>query len=201
MRLLRAAHGKAVFDRRVRVLSRHLLEYLPNQARVLDVGCGNGLIDKVIMDINPNLDIEGIDVLTRERAHIPMSVFNGCSIPHTDKSFDVVLFIDVLHHTENPIGLLAEAARVSRHGIIIKDHVTDGLFATPFLRFMDWVGNAPHRVALPYNYWSQQQWEEAFARLDLRRARRKTKLNLYPIPFSWLFDRSLHFIVELKHST
>jgi hypothetical protein len=31
-------------------------------------------------------------------------------------------------------------------------------------RFMA-VGNAHHNVALPYNYWSERQWREAFAEL------------------------------------
>lgn len=196
MKLLRAIHKKTVFDRRVRVLRDHLLEYLPAQGRVLDVGCGNGLIDKAMMESNPGLEIEGIDVLIREHSHIPVSLFDGRSIPHADDSFDVVLFVDVLHHTEDPARLLAEAVRVGRHAIVLKDHVTDGFLAVPFLRFMDWVGNAPHGVALPYNYWSRRRWDETFAQLDLNQVRRKTRLGLYPVPFSWFFDRSLHFIVE-----
>ena len=58
--------------------------------------------------------------------------------------------------------LLKEAARVARHCVAIKDHTVQGVLARPTLRFMDFVGNAPHGVALPYNYFTPTQWEEAF---------------------------------------
>ncbi len=50
-----------------------------------------------------------------------------------------------------PARLLAEAKRVSRGGIVIKDHFREGVLADATLRFMDWVGNAQHGVVLPYN--------------------------------------------------
>ena len=84
------------------------------------------------------------------------------------------MFIDVLHHTSDPRVLQREAARVSRRWIIIKDHARTGLGAGPTLRFMDWVGNARYGVALPYNYWRESQWNQAFAGLNLRPVRAVT---------------------------
>jgi hypothetical protein len=56
------------------------------------------------------------------------------------------------------------------------------------------LGNARHGVALPYNYWSKSDWSAAFDQLGLNTRAMKRKLDLYPIPLSWFFDRSLHFI-------
>jgi hypothetical protein len=75
-------------------------------------------------------------------------------------------FVDVLHHTDDPRVLL-RGARVARRNILIKDHTRNGLFAGPTLRFMDGVGNARFGVALPYNYWTRQQWQDAFRDLDV----------------------------------
>ncbi len=108
-----------------------------------------------------------------------------------------MLFVDVLHHTRDPIVLLREAKRVARKGIVIKDHCSDDLFDYWTLRFMDWVGNAPHGVVLPYNYWSRQQWLAAFAELQLKVAVWQDRLGLYPSPASFLFERKLHFIAVL----
>ncbi len=78
------------------------------------------------------------------------------------------MFIDVLHHTEDPLKLLREALRVARKGIIIKDHMVKGFLAWPTLRAVDWVGNAPYGVVLPYNYLSEDEWQSAFKTLGLK---------------------------------
>lgn len=197
MSLIETIHGGYVFKRRVRVLSTHLAEVMPREATVLDVGCGDGLIAKLIMERRPDVKLEGIDVLLRPQTHVPVTKFDGFKIPHPDKSFDCVMFVDVLHHTEDPLVLLREAARVARLGVILKDHCRDGWLAQPTLRFMDWVGNARHGVVLPYNYWSNAQWQDAFRKLGLTTAERRADLGLYPFPASLAFERSLHFIARL----
>jgi SAM-dependent methyltransferase len=198
MKLIEKLHNNLVFKRRVQVLASHFLRTLPNEGRVLDVGCGDGLIDALILQKRSNLQIEGIDVLVRPHTHITVTPFDGYSIPHPDESFDAVIFVDVLHHTESPITLLQEAKRVTRRMIILKDHLTDGVLARPTLRFMDWVGNAHHGVVLPYNYWSRKQWQAAFSQLDMSIVNWQEDLALYPFFADWAFGRSLHFIASLK---
>jgi SAM-dependent methyltransferase len=116
------------------------------------------------------------------------------TIPYASASVDVVLMVDVLHHTDDPTILLREAARVARTAVVVKDHLREGLGARLTLRSMDWVGNARHGVRLPYNYWSRAQWNRAFDTLGLAVEQWKCALGLYPKPASWLFDRSLHFV-------
>jgi SAM-dependent methyltransferase len=197
MSLLDTIHGGYVFKRRVRVLSTHLAELLPQNASVLDVGCGDGLIAKLIMERRPDVRIEGIDVLVRPQTHVPVMAFDGTRIPHGDGSFDVVMFVDVLHHTDDPMVLLREARRVARQALVLKDHCKDGLLAGPTLRFMDWVGNARHGVVLPYNYWPKARWDAGFAELGLATEEYRSRIGLYPFPASLLFERSLHFIARL----
>jgi len=197
MRLIERIHGGYVHNRRARVLRDHLVELIPQAARVLDVGCGDGLLAHLVMQKRPDIKVKGVDALVRCHTHIPVDQFDGKIIPSGDASFDVAMFVDVLHHTEDPIILLREAMRVARTAIVIKDHTCNGLFAGPTLRFMDLVGNARHGVAIPYNYWCRQQWFEAFNMLDLTIGVWKKKLGLYPPPANWIFGRSLHFIARL----
>jgi len=190
-------HENLVFNRRVEILAGWFAQLAPPGARVLDVGCGDGLISAVLQSRRPDLTLRGIDVLPRKHTHIPVEIFDGSRIPFDDQSFDVVLFSDVLHHTPDPAILLHEARRVAAHCILIKDHNRNGLAAGARLRFMDWVGNARFGVALPYNYWTDRQWQDSWREIGLHPERLVTDLGLYPLPANWIFGASLHFVARL----
>ena len=197
MSLAERFHGGYIHPRRVRVLSYHLGDLFPSNARVLDVGCGDGLLARRLMQERPDLDLRGLEVIVRSRTHIPVEAFDGQTIPYGDATFDAVMFIDVLHHAQDPMRLLHEAVRTTRKAIVIKDHALNGCLAGPTLRFLDWIGNARHGVALPYNYWPEKQWFKVFGACNLTIRVWKSALHLYPRPANWLFDRSLHFITRL----
>ena len=168
---------------------------------MLDVGTGDGSIAKAIALHRPDIKIEGIDVLIRPYTHIPVRLFDGEHIPFSEKTVDVVSFVDVLHHTSDAQILLREAARVSRRYIVIKDHLREGPFAKATLRAMDWIGNYGHDVVLPYNYLSEQEWRKHFQDTNLSPERWTESLGLYPFPFSLVFGRRLHFIARLTVSS
>ncbi len=197
MSVIERIHEKHVFGRRIRVLSQAIAEVIPVDASVLDVGSGDGRVARLIHDRRPDTRFTCLEVLVRGETLMPVQEFNGRELPFPDASFDTVLFVDVLHHTDDPMVLLREAARVSRRAIVIKDHNRNGLLAGPTLRFMDHVGNARHGVRLPYNYWSRERWDQAFAELGWQPEVYRTRLGLYPAPASWLFGRSLHFLTSL----
>ena len=104
------------------------------------------------------------------------------------------MFCDVLHHTERPAAMLQEAVRVARHHLAIKDHIVRGALARPTLRFMDFIGNAPHGVTLPYNYLTRQQWDAVLGQCHLRPRQVRHRLGLYPAWADVVFGRGLHFI-------
>lgn len=189
-------HGGWIHPRRARVLSRLLAALMPEGARVLDVGCGDGRVASLLLRQRPDLEVRGLEVGARAATLIPVEEFDGRTLPSPDAGFDVVLFVDVLHHTDDPQELLREGARVARRCLVIKDHLLQGPLARATLRFMDRVGNARHGVALPYNYWTPARWRQAFASLGLRGSW-ETRLGLYPWPASWVFGRSLHFLARL----
>jgi SAM-dependent methyltransferase len=191
-------HERSVLNRRVERLAQLVAPLLPNNASVLDVGAGDGLLAARIMELRPDVSVTGIDVLVRPDTRIPVLPFDGRHLPVARKSVDVVVFIDVLHHTMWPEELLDEAAGAARHAIVLKDHTRDGVLARATLSFMDWLGNARHGVALPQNYLSRAEWDIAFGRAGLIIERFFPRLHLYPWPASWLFDRGLHFIAVLR---
>lgn len=197
MKLLDKIHGGYVFPRRVRILSQHLAGIAPRGASILDVGCGDGLLDQLLLERRPDLSVRGIEVLIRKKTYRPIETYDGKSIPFPEKSFDAVMLVDVLHHTEDPMEVLTQAAHVARRCILLKDHTLTGFLAGPTLRFMDRVGNARHGVALPYNYWTYQQWMDACEKLRLTVWEWKPKVGLYPWWAGWAFDRQIQFIARL----
>jgi len=191
-------HHAFVFQRRTRVLAELLAAQIPQRASVLDVGCGDGTISDLIRQLRPDISIQGVEFLVRPGCKIDCTAFDGMTLPFPDSSFDVCLFVDVLHHTSDPLVLLREAARVSSSFVLIKDHLDENFLDNATLKFMDWIGNRPHGVVLTYNYQSRKQWTSYFASCGLVETNWTTKVLLYPPPFSLIVGRGLHFVGLLK---
>jgi SAM-dependent methyltransferase len=190
-------HNRLVLNRRAAVLSSWFAKLAPTGARILDVGCGDGSLAAMLLSKRPDLQIRGLDVLPRDKTHIPVEIFDGSTIPFSDASFDAILFADVLHHTLDPKVLLREARRVSARWLLMKDHFREGFAANLRLRMMDWVGNARFGVALPYNYWSEKQWKVTWQDVGWSSEELITRLDLYPAPADWVFGARLHFMARL----
>lgn len=109
-----------------------LLELLPAVAgRLLDIGTGTGrllelLAPRVVSGVGVDAS-RSMLALARARLSRPQQAQSGlghCAVrlgdmyrlPLPDAAFDTVLLQMVLHHAEDPVGALAEAARVLRPG-------------------------------------------------------------------------------------
>lgn len=109
-----------------------LLDLLPVDAgRLLDIGTGTGrllelLAPRVVSGVGVDAS-RAMLALARARLSRPQQAQSGldhCSVrlgdmyrlPMPDGAFDTVLLQMVLHHAEDPVGALAEAARVLRPG-------------------------------------------------------------------------------------
>jgi ubiquinone/menaquinone biosynthesis C-methylase UbiE len=197
---IKPLHAQGVMGRRVKVLANQFANLLPSEKSLagLDVGCGSGEVATLIMEKRSNIVLQGVDVLVRKDALINVTAFDGKQLPFEDNSFDFVMLSDVLHHTDNPASLLKECSRVAKEYVIIKDHYSESRWDKIRLSFMDWVGNRGYGVRLPYNYLSRSQWKQAYSQANLVNDIKNTTLNLYPKPFTWVFDSTLHFVERLR---
>ena len=185
------------------MLAELLAAKIPAGASVLDIGCGDGSIANLVTRYNSSVSVHGIEFAPRGNCLIECKAFDGASIPYPAASFDICMFVDVLHHVRDSQGiekLLSEACRVSKRYVLIKDHLFANRFDFLTLQFMDWLGNRPHGVILPYNYQSRSDWEKHFLATGLEVKEWQTKIPIYPFPFSALFGRQLHFIGVLEKS-
>ncbi len=191
-------HSKLIYNRRVKRLTELIIPLIHKSKNILDVGCGDGIIDKYIQEQNKKVKIQGIDVMIQPRVFIEIKKYDGITIPFKTNSFDTSMAVDVFHHTDDPNILLAELSRVSSQYIIIKDHLKSGIFSYLKLRLMDYVGNHHKHVHLTYNYMSLKQWKKMFAENGLKIKKFETDLNIYTGIFHLFFDRKLHFIAVLE---
>ena len=199
LKAVSALHGRCVYGRRVARLASAIGALCPKEPQmILDVGCGDGQVARSLADqLGDGCRISGIDVLVRDDAVIPLTRYDGRTVPFDDDSFDTVLLVDVLHHTGDAGALLAEAARVARGCVIVKDHLCESRADKWLLSFMDWVGNRPHGVALEYNYLNAADWDDCIAQAGLVREYQTTDVKLYHWPLSVIFERKMHVLMKL----
>ena len=198
MRLFDRVHEGYVHRRRTDVLAGRLAELLPRDASVLDVGTGDGLIARKVLDLRPDLALRAVEVLVRPDQHVPVEAFDGRTLPYADGSFDTVMLVDVLHHDDDPAALLAEAQRVSRGIVVLKDVMAEGLLSGETLHLMERLANTAHGISIPDTFWSRSEWDATFSRLGLAVESWNGRLGLYPFPANLVFERRFHFLTRLR---
>jgi ubiquinone/menaquinone biosynthesis C-methylase UbiE len=113
-------------------LSRHVIDerflpHLPQDARVLDVGCGGGKFTKYIADQRPDLHIVGIDLSDPQLARaskllrgygdrVRFELGDATQLKFPNASFDGVLSYGSIKHWTSQDAGLAECLRVLKPG-------------------------------------------------------------------------------------
>ena len=85
-------------------------------ARVLEVGCGEGVLLRDLSFAPVQLDISMTRLYKAQAAGHPLICADGMDLPFADASFDVVLLIAVLEHVSRPERIVEETWRVLKPG-------------------------------------------------------------------------------------
>lgn len=186
-----------------RNLLNALKQFFPTEpATILDIGTGNGEFARMIQQEVPHLSISGVDVIDRGTPLIPITLYNGERLPFDDAHFDYAMIINMLHHTAKPKEVLKEALRVSRKGVIIKDHYADNALDYYTLLAMEHLNaNARQLMSMPLHFYSSKEWNELFDSLNLVCEKQTSKFISYGRLWDILFGRNMHFIGRYYLST
>ncbi len=156
-------------------------KWIKSGVRVLDVGCGNGVVSAQLRD-HFYIKITGCDVmnyLIKSLSFVKMDTQD--KLPFANKSFDTVMFNDVLHHMpyQTQIKLVREAQRVAKRVLIFE------VIPTPLGVLSDWLINKIHhpQMNIPFTFRSRQDWEKLFKKLGVDYQSEKIKTPVW-YPFS-----------------
>ena len=129
---------------------------LPNNSRVLDVGCGDGTLMKFLYN-EKNIDVRGLE-LNEENVEIciskGLSVIEGNAETELgqfpDKSFDFVILSQTLQAFYNPVTVLEHLLRIGKSSIVSIPNFGYWKARASLLFF----GRMPETKAIPYKWYN-----------------------------------------------
>ncbi len=171
--VMRMLNERVSFPYRYTKLTEQIAPLLQDTTTVLDVGSGDGHLSRYLMEFT-GCQMTGLDVCLQPHPYIDVHHYDGHTFPFADNAFDCVMMVDMLHHTNNIDRMLAEARRVARHFVIVKDHYWQNRMDRVALHLADYIGNIPYNVPLPYNFLHLEEWEAVFKRHHMGEISRST---------------------------
>jgi ubiquinone/menaquinone biosynthesis C-methylase UbiE len=139
-------------------LSKILFSLIPENSFILDFGCGNGCISKQFA----SKKVICLDLKYSSNTKNFIQA-NGIYLPFKDKTFDVVIVVDVLHHTTDILKILTELKRVTKSYIIIKEQA----YTSRLTKLLILLGDSITNRKCLFNHLHRMTWLEIFQFLHL----------------------------------
>ncbi|MEO8745557.1 MAG: class I SAM-dependent methyltransferase [Candidatus Dormiibacterota bacterium] len=153
-----------------------VVEHGVPEGRGVDLGCGDGLLTRIVLEEVGRRNVVGVDPDASEAAHAEdlgiysaVHTVGGDMVPEPDGSFDWVLSNSVLEHIDQIEPVLAEVGRLLRPGgefiftvpgpdfhACLRGPLLPGASRDAYLRHLD--SRVAHR-----RYWGRSEWQNALS--------------------------------------
>ncbi len=151
---------------RSKLIIRVFHRWLKDREKILDVGCGNGIVTKLLIS-QIGIKATGCDIRNYLiYDDIPFVRIKNNKLPFSKKKFDALLLIDVLHHLpfEKQENLIQESLRVANKVLIFE--------AKPTIagKLADIILNKYHygNLKTPLSFRDINNWKILFKKLSLK---------------------------------
>lgn len=144
---------------------QRILPFLEKTDKIVDIGCGNARLANEFRKQKYDISLLDVANLSDFSDFVP-TVYEGKKMPFADNYFDKALLISVLHHTENPVEVLAEAKRIAKEIIIIED-IYRNVWQQYLTYAMDTIVNFGFSN-MTYQNRTDFEWKSIFSGLSLR---------------------------------
>ena len=132
------AHDETYLRHYVELVSRHA----PAGAKILDLGCGNGVSSRLLNQAG--YDVVGTDISPLflddarkwENSKLRYDVCDVLELPYEDGSFDVICSNELVEHLPDVETALSEMVRVVRNGGIVV--ISGPNLCSPITSLLDW---------------------------------------------------------------
>lgn len=141
---------------------------LSPDSRILDIGGGWGFYSHPLQERGHRVTV--LDVVKPRLQKSPVVIYDGARIPFPDKSFDISLFVTVLHHVSDPEALLREAARVTGRRIVLIEDIFHHRLGRFWTEWRDRLYNFEF-VGHPANFRKAEEWIRLAEKLGWRLVR------------------------------
>lgn len=152
-------------------LFKYLHRFIGNSDRILNLGCGDGILSEKIRSVCKNTDVYDIDIidLRHNKMHCNFSLYDGYDLSRYENNhFDIVLVAYVLHHVPRREQLLGEIMRIGKKILIIED-----ILHEPHPTFLDKFFTVTHRLCSRIafkdptayvEFWTKTHWFKEFSK-------------------------------------
>lgn len=170
---------KRLTQKRSLKFAQYIAKLLPDNASVLDFGCGNMYTAVEMLKIKPGLQITGLDVVKDQNLddnalkdkRLSFTLLTTKELPFADNTFDAVVALATMHHTVDPEYYLSELKRVIKPtgAVILIEEMYIHFLDKIWISSQDWLLNKMKAgVPVPLNFRSHKHYLNEFKKQDLK---------------------------------
>lgn len=165
---------------RSRIVINAIFSFLSENKKVLDIGCGNGVVSYEIKKFF-SCNLIGTDIFNYFKKDIDFKQMRKeDELDFSNKEFDIGLFIDVLHHTpfKAQVKLIREALRVCSEVLIFE------VKPTFIAKAVDYLINKTHNSNMPIllTHRTKEEWIKLFSNNNIYFKFYKVKKPIFYYP-------------------
>jgi len=170
---------KRLTQKRSLKFAQYIAKLVPENASILDFGCGNMYTAVELLKVIPSLKVTGLDVVKDQNLDVQVlsdkrlsfTLLTTKELPFADNTFDVVIALATMHHTVSPEYYLSELKRITKPTgfILLIEEMYIHLLDKLWISSQDWLLNKMKAgVPVPLNFRSHKHYLNEFKKQGLK---------------------------------